>query len=351
MRLTLGHLVRKAVVAAVPASVESQGAANTSNETRPEGNQPSAPAAVPDINEPILPPAKEAILLDAIKAAFAHGRLGCDDWRPVADAELRKRLYWFKYRYTPWLNSILPLSGVKVLEIGAGTGCSTIPLLEAGAHVTSIDISEADLQIAELRAKLHDVADRVSFNRLNAAEIGTAFHGCLYDLIVYFASLEHMTYRERLASLRSAWSLLSPGKYLAVCDTPNRLWYYDEHTSLQNFFHWLPDEIAVDYAARTPREKFNVDFLSYSDDPTTRLQRWGRGVSYHDFEIALDVDVGDLEVFGEWQYRREHNDPQWWADTWMNSKDGQFYRFLHAAEPRLPVAFIEPELALMIRKP
>ncbi len=351
MRFAFAKMIQFARHPHVPAQPCSAASFDVVADERSGTATPSATAAPPPIDQPLLPPDKEAILLQAIKAAFPRGRLGCDDWRPIVDAELRTRLHWFKYRYTPWLNSILPLSGANILEIGAGTGCSTIPLLEAGARVTSIDISEVDLQIAELRAKLHGVADRVSFSRLNAAEIGNVFLGCSFDLIVYFASLEHMTYRERLASLRAAWSLLSIGKFLAVCDTPNRLWYYDDHTSLQNFFHWLPDEIAIDYAVRTPRQKFNIDFLSRDEDSATRLQRWGRCVSYHEFEIALGVNARDLEVHGEWQYRREHDDPRWWTDTWMNSKDGQYHQFLRLAEPQLPIAFIEPELALMIRKP
>ncbi|HJU12043.1 MAG TPA: class I SAM-dependent methyltransferase [Candidatus Binataceae bacterium] len=302
-------------------------------------------------DQPALPPDKEAILLQAMKEAFAHGRLGCDDWRPIVDAELRKRLYWFKHRYTPWINAVRPLNGARILEVGAGTGCSTIPLLEAGATVTSIDISPGDLQIAELRARLHGLIGGVSFRCVNAAEIGRVFAREKFDLIAYFASLEHMTYPERLSSLRAAWSLLAPGQFLAICDTPNRLWYYDDHTALQNFFHWLPDEVAVDYAERTPRDRFNTDFLHRHQDAPTRLQRWGRCASYHEFEIALRLDVGSLEVHGEWQYRRERDDPQWWTDVWANSKDGQFHRFLRLAAPSLPIAFIEPELALMIRKP
>ena len=351
MRFAFAQLIRNSLVSRTSGHGSPEATGVGMAPCEPSATAPSEKAPVPSPEQPLLPPDKEAVLLEALKAAFPHGRLGCDDWRPIVEAELRNRQYWFKYRYIPWMNSVLPLNGARVLEIGAGTGSSTIPLLECGAYVTSIDISDVDLQIAELRARLHGLADRVAFHQINAADIGLSFQGGSFDLIVYLASLEHMTYQERLASLRSAWSLLPSGRFLGVCDTPNRLWYYDEHTALQHFFHWLPDEVALDYARRTPRPKFNEDFLARHADSATRLQRWGRCVSYHEFEVALDLNVRDLEVYGEWQYRRERDDPQWWAEVWMKSKDGTFHSFLKSVAPQLPLAFIEPELAFMMRKP
>src|SRR5439155_7437846 len=120
---------------------------------------------------------------------------------------------------------------------------------------------------------------------------------------VYFASLEHMTHHERPQTLRSAWAMLKPGTLLCVADTPNRLWYYDDHTALTNFFHWLPDEIAMEYAARVPRPDFNRAFLPPEPPSAEKLARWGRGVSYHDFELAIGSLAG-LCVAGEWEHRR-----------------------------------------------
>ncbi len=168
-------------------------APSTEDSVRPVETVVEVANPMPDINERILPPDKEAVLLNAIKELFPHGRIGTDDWQPIVAAELQSRLYWFKYRYTPWMKSVLPLDGARVLEIGAGTGCSTIPLLESGATVTSLDISQVDLKIAKLRAELHGVADRVTFHCMNAADIGGMFEKSAFDLIVYFASLEHMT--------------------------------------------------------------------------------------------------------------------------------------------------------------
>ena len=132
--------------------------------------------------------------------------------------------------------------------------------------------------------------------------------------------------------------MLSPGAFLSVCDTPNRLWFHDGHTAFQNFYHGLPDDVAIDYAARTPRSGFNADFANGGgDDSVTRLARWGRGVSYHDFEIALDVSISDLAVDGEWAFRRAAN-------------AGRFHRLLGSIAPEIPEAFLEEEIAVMIRK-
>lgn len=305
---------------------------------------------VPDLDERILPPDKEAILIDAFKQRYPNGKLGTRSWQEIVEPELQNRLYWFKYRYTPWLASVVPLRGLRVLEIGAGSGCATIPLLESGAMLTSIDIEPRDLEIAQLRAELHGVADHVSFHCMNASDIGAQFEPSQFDLIIYCATLEHMTTDEQLASLSAAWDLLAARSYLAVCDTPNRLWYFDDHTAQQAFYHWLPDRIARLYAAKTPRPVFNEDFAGDCDGDSLRLTRWGRGLSYHEFELAFDVNIKKLEMQGEYDYRRAQA-PQCWDEVWSRSLDGQFHNVLTAIDPAMPKPFLEPELAFAIRKP
>lgn len=282
----------------------------------------------------------EGRLREALHRTYPPGTFTDD----VAEVEVHTRQFWFQNRYTPWIESVMPLNGARVLELGAGTGTSGIPLAQRGAHVTSVDLNAAGLGVAAIRARLHGLADRVETVCMDAALIGERFAGQTFDLVVYFASLEHMTHAERMASLAGAWGLLKPGGWLSICDSPNRLWFYDNHTSLQNFFHWLPDELASAYAMRTPREGFNA-----SVPCSTTLARWGRGVSYHDFEVALGLDVRDLDVRGEWEYRRAV-EPEW-AAGWLEEAAGLYHQFLKATAPDLPVAFCEEEIAVMIKKP
>lgn len=136
------------------------------------------------------------------------------------------------------------MQDAHILEIGAGYGNTTVSLAEAGANVDAVELVEANADCAALRLDLHGLSYRARFHVANADDLPHALRAQRFDAIGMFACLEHMTFSERVTSLRNLWRLLPPGKLLIVCDTPNRLWYYDDHTALQNFFHWLRDDVA-----------------------------------------------------------------------------------------------------------
>ena len=48
-----------------------------------------------------------------------------------------------------------------------------------------------------------------------------------FDVVIYYAALEHMTIEERIESLQQAFSLLSKNGYLIIIEAPNRLWIED----------------------------------------------------------------------------------------------------------------------------
>jgi S-adenosylmethionine-dependent methyltransferase len=100
-----------------------------------------------------------------------------------------------------------------------------------------------------------------------------------------------MTYEERLLSLKAAWSLLGSGCLLAIIESPNRLWYFDDHTSNLPFYHWLPDELALEFLKRSRNYYFDPVFERFDETSQIELIRRGRGVSFHEFELALgDID-------------------------------------------------------------
>ena len=114
--------------------------------------------------------------------------------------------------------------------------------------------------------------------------------------MIFFAVLEHMTWEERCTSLQAAWRVLRSGQHLIVIETPNRLWHTDDHTTDTPFFHWLPDEIAFAYSRFTKRGTYNEIFREISDEARVRFARWGRGVSYHDFVLSLNIPEDRLPV-------------------------------------------------------
>jgi len=217
----------------------------------------------------------------------------CDPDHDV-HVHLTHRLREARNNLVPWLAQFVDMKSARVLEIGAGTGSSVVAFAEVSAHVDALDILEKALSVVQARVTAHDLRN-VSIYCLNAtklAEIATAPYG----LIIFSAVLEHMTYDERITSLRVAWQHLAPGGVLAIYETPNRLWFFDGHTALAPFFHWLPDQLAIDYAKRTPRARFNTAALTPES-----LYRWGRGASFHEIEIALGLsNVEVLESMHEY---------------------------------------------------
>jgi len=248
-----------------------------------------------------------------------------------------KSLYGSLGRYRnemiPWLESIHPLKNAKILEIGCGTGVLTCALCEQGADVTAIDINEQYLDACKKRLEIYGLRAQIDF--FNAADIKQRFSGG-FDYIIYAATLEHMTYAERLTTIKAAYDMLgSNHQYIVVSNTPNRLWHTDTHTSLEPFYHWLPDNMAVDYAKLTRREDFKNLFDGTEESPVT-LARWGRGVSYHEFEIA--AGRGNLEVISSMK-------------DFLDKPDDLFKTFLKMKGPRhISDGFYEENLDIALQR-
>lgn len=211
----------------------------------------------------------EAVTAKAMfdEPAFAATEAG----RHEIYVHLVHRLTEFRNNVMPWLGKHMTLDGARVLEIGAGTGSSVVALAESGAEVDAIDIMDNHLTVARTRVAMHGLQARIV--ACNAVDFPFAWGD--YDLILLSATLEHMTLSERLSFLETAWKHLKARGLLGIYETPNRLWFRDDHTSQLPFFHWLTDEMAIAYARKSPR----ADFASSQLD-VTRLARWGRGASF-----------------------------------------------------------------------
>ena len=259
---------------------------------------------------------------------------------------LRRRLDDNRRQVVPWLDAARRLAGASVLEIGCGTGSATVSLAEQGAHVTAVDIDPAAIAVAEERCRMYGVGAR--FLCANATELDELLAGGRFDFILFFASLEHMTHQERVAAMARTWKLLRSGSMWGVIETPNRLWYYDHHTAHLNFFMWLSDELAADYAGFSPRDDIRRQIAS-APDRTLALARAGRGVSFHEFDLTLG-DSRSLDVVSCMPLFFRQCDPALRLQ-WRLSRERRFERFLAGVCPDLHLGFLQPTLYLLIRKP
>ncbi len=261
---------------------------------------------------------------------------------------LDRRLNSFRSKVIPWLDSARPLLGARVLEIGCGTGASTVALAEQGAKVTAIDIDEPSLRVAEQRCAAHNVECELVL--ANGAGAKQFLDREPYDFVIFFACLEHMTHAERIEAMRDTWQALPEGALWCVIETPNRLWFFDDHTSRLPFFNWLPDELAFAYSRFSPREPFRSSYRGLSADKMESFLRHGRGVSFHEFDLAM-ADSSTLDVvsslplwtrrsglFGLREVARRHK------------RRFRLERTLASHRPDIHLGFFQPYLDLIIRK-
>lgn len=155
-----------------------------------------------------------------------------------------------------------------------------------------------------------------------------------------------MTLSERTQSLRQAFALLRPGGLLGIIEAPNRLWFYDGHSSFTNFYHWLPDELAIEHARRSKRSIL-ADAVKVKGREGIGLARFGRGVSYHDVELALGECPIVISNKTDFMRRRS---PTLRLHAILSGKR-RYERFLERLEPGINRGFFREYLDVLIQKP
>jgi hypothetical protein len=145
-----------------------------------------------------------------------------------------------------------------------------------------------------------------------------------------------------------AWNMLPKNSFWCVIETPNRLWFQDDHTSLLPFFLWLPDDLAFLYSQYSPRESFSKSYRVLNEKNLLSFLRRGRGVSYHEFDLALGNSV-DLDVTSSLALYLRAQEPDR-ANQWLNSIGHQYESLLMAIGPKIHPGFYQPQLDLIIRK-
>lgn len=113
---------------------------------------------------------------------------------PVGTLEYFDEVEARKYLVEPHIPAFAEFErwkGARVLEVGCGIATDTINFARAGAQVTAVDISAKSLELAQRRAEVYGVADRIAFVQADAENLSLILKPTAYDLIYSFGVIHH----------------------------------------------------------------------------------------------------------------------------------------------------------------
>ena len=115
-----------------------------------------------------------------------------------------------------WINSIAPLKGKKVLDVGCGGGILSEGMADHGADVTGIDLGEKALRVA----KLHLLESGLSITyKLLSAESRAEEQPGQFDILTCLEMLEHVP--DPASVVDACARLVKPDGHV-FCSTINR---------------------------------------------------------------------------------------------------------------------------------
>ncbi|WP_327638070.1 demethylmenaquinone methyltransferase [Kribbella sp. NBC_00482] len=145
----------------------------------------------------------------AVAAMFDNVAEGYDRTNAVATMGLEK-LYW----RPATLAAIAPRKGLKILDLAAGTGASSINLREAGAEVVSCDFSVGMLRVGKRR---HPELDLVAGDALRLP-----FADDTFDVVTISWALRNVN--DVAAALAEMLRVTRPGGRLVVLEQSHPTW-------------------------------------------------------------------------------------------------------------------------------
>lgn len=145
------------------------------------------------------------------------------------------------------LLAVADLRGKSVLEVGAGTGRDSFPLIRSGARVFQLDYSINSLRIMKHVAE----TERLDVAILGGDTFQLPFRDGVFDVVFHQGLLEHFRPKEAEALIRENVRVVKPGGYLLV-DVPQR---YHVYTLVKHFL------IAIDQWFAGWEREFSVPEL------------------------------------------------------------------------------------------
>jgi ubiquinone/menaquinone biosynthesis C-methylase UbiE len=193
------------------------------------------------------------------------------------DDHCRRRVAHALTVFCPWAQR--ELRDANVLEIGCGTGSSTLALSLHVRKITACDIHAPSLAVARIRLAELGLQDRAELILIDNSFSTLKTMDASFDVVALYAVIEHMLPDERALLFDAVWPLLKPGGTVLIYETPNRLAWRDRHTTFLLGWGWFPPPLALRYGiARGKLPK---------DCTTERMYREGFGTSYWELKRLL----------------------------------------------------------------
>ena len=128
-------------------------------------------------------------------------------------------------------------AGQRVLEVGAGLGKFSVPLVERGLDLTCLDISAVMLE--RLQASVKKRHRTVTTVHCDVADAGS-FIPAVYERAVGFFTLHHM--HDLKAVFRGVRSVLLPGARVSFCEPVGHNPLYYLQVSLMPGMRWAAEK-------------------------------------------------------------------------------------------------------------
>jgi ubiquinone/menaquinone biosynthesis C-methylase UbiE len=168
----------------------------------------------------------ETIPIDAVKEYW--NRRPCNirhSTAPVGTKEYFNQVEERKYFVEPHIPSFAQFEnwrGKRVLEIGCGIGTDTINFARAGAIVTAVELSEQSLELAQKRATVFGLQDKITFVLADAEKLTQFIPEQQFDLIYSFGVLHHTPNPEK--AFQQIRKLSHPGTTVKIMVYHRRSW-------------------------------------------------------------------------------------------------------------------------------
>lgn len=108
-------------------------------------------------------------------------------------------------------------AGMRVLEIGCGTGSLALLAARAGAHLHVFDVSPGMLEVARRKVQGAELEDRIELFEMGVSGMDS-LAGESFDLVVATLVFSELSGDEQRYALAQAYRVLRPGGRIALAD-------------------------------------------------------------------------------------------------------------------------------------